>query len=299
MSETGLKLMDESARAAARLPGLMIEADRVAQTVLHGVHGRRRIGTGESFWQFRAFLPGDSTTQIDWRQSAKSDHLFIRQNEWEAAQSVYLWRDGSASMHYASRPRVLPSKFHRANVLALALAELLLRGGEHIGFLDERRQERGSGLIRARKGLESLALRLDDEGQQASGLPDLSRLPRYAHLVLFSDFLLPVPELAQKLERVAARGLEGHLCQILDPMELALAIRGRVLFRGLEQGEGEELIPRVERVRQDYQQRMQAHCAALRDLARHLGWGYSLHQSDHPPHMALLALYQALTKEGA
>jgi uncharacterized protein (DUF58 family) len=35
------------------MPRLCSKQRRVAATLAHGVHGRRRAGTGESFWQFR------------------------------------------------------------------------------------------------------------------------------------------------------------------------------------------------------------------------------------------------------
>src|SRR5512134_2671766 len=119
---------------AASLPPLLVAAERVASTVSQGVHGRRRVGQGEAFWQFRRYEPGDATQQIDWRQSAKSERVFIRQTEWEAAQSVWLWRDPSASMAWRSRAE-LPWKSERADLLLLALASLLARGGEHLALL--------------------------------------------------------------------------------------------------------------------------------------------------------------------
>src|SRR5919198_4393785 len=81
---------------AATLPPLLVAAERVASTVAQGVHGRRRVGQGDSFWQFRQYEPGDSAARIDWRESAKSQRLYVRETEWEAAQSVWLWRDGSS-----------------------------------------------------------------------------------------------------------------------------------------------------------------------------------------------------------
>ena len=92
-----------------RLPPLMIEADRVASTVAQGVHGRRRIGVGETFWQFRTYQPGDAAADIDWRQSARSRHLFVREQEWEAAASVWLWCDLSPSMGFRSA-RTIPEQ---------------------------------------------------------------------------------------------------------------------------------------------------------------------------------------------
>ena len=104
-----------------RLPSLLVEADRVAATVVPGVHGRRRTGMGETFWQFRQYQAGDAATSIDWRQSARSRHLFVREQEWEAAESVWLWCDLSDSMAFRSGPR-LPLKWERAVLLTLALA---------------------------------------------------------------------------------------------------------------------------------------------------------------------------------
>src|SRR5271163_1332680 len=114
----------------ARLPPLLVAAERVAATVAQGVHGRRRVGQGDSFWQFRPFVTGDSIARIDWRQSAKSGRpvphgWFVRETEWEAAQTVCLWRDASASMRWHSRLAPV-DKCERASLLLLALAALLL-----------------------------------------------------------------------------------------------------------------------------------------------------------------------------
>ena len=108
---------------AAPLPPLLVAAERVAATVAQGVHGRRRVGSGETFWQFRRYQSGDPAAAIDWRQSAKSQRLFVRETEWEAAQSVWLWRDASPSMRYRSRA-ARAEKIERASLLALALAVL-------------------------------------------------------------------------------------------------------------------------------------------------------------------------------
>ena len=117
---------------SAGLPPLMVEADHLAASVSLGVHGRRRAGMGESFWQFRRYASPDSSSAIDWRQSAKSQHIFVREREWEAAQTVWFWRDASANMDFKSGA---VSKRARADLLLLALASLLVRGGERVGFM--------------------------------------------------------------------------------------------------------------------------------------------------------------------
>lgn len=272
--------------AASRLPPLIVEAERIAATVMQGVHGRRRSGHGDAFWQFRPYMPGDSATSVDWRQSAKADRLFVRETEWEAAQTVLLWRDPSPSMQWRSSPK-LEEKSHRADLLALALASLLLRGGERVRLIPgDRRSFMGRG------ALPALAAALMRPMPEGSPELDLS-VPRHARLVMFGDFLQPVPQIQVALSSFAARPVHGQMMQILDPAEETLPYSGRIRFDGLE-GEAPLLVPRVETIRTLYAERLAAHRAAISTLARAAGWGFSTHRTDHPPHMALLALWQAL-----
>ena len=77
----------KSRKLAARVPRLILEARRVASTVIHGLHGRRRAGSGENFWQYRRFVNGEPSHNVDWRRSARDDHLYVREREWEASHS--------------------------------------------------------------------------------------------------------------------------------------------------------------------------------------------------------------------
>ena len=281
-------LQHRAEQLAARLPPLLVAAERVATTVAQGVHGRRRVGTGETFWQFRQYQPGDPVPRIDWRESAKSMRLYIRETEWEAAQSVWLWRDSSASMDYASAAAV-PTKRARADLLLLALAALLIRGGERVALL-------GTGLAPAngRAVLGRLALTFERPSPGA-GLPDFEPLPRYGQLVLIGDFLAPLDRIQALVGRFAASGLRGHLLQVLDPAEETLPFAGRVRFEGMEQ-EGSLLISRVETVREDYALKLAEHRAGLATIARATGWSFGTHRTDRPPHTALLALYGTLAE---
>ncbi|HYM01983.1 MAG TPA: DUF58 domain-containing protein [Stellaceae bacterium] len=281
-------LQHRAEQLAAGLPPLLVAAERVAATVAQGVHGRRRVGQGETFWQFRQYQPGDPVPRIDWRESAKSQRLYVRETEWEAAQSVWLWRDASASMGYASSGD-LPTKRHRADVVLLALAALLVRGGERVALL-------GSGLppSSGRAVLNRFALSLERPGSNAN-MPEFEPLPRYAQLVLMGDLLAPLDEIHDRISRFAANGLRGHLFQVLDPAEETLPFAGRVRFDGFEQ-EDSLLISRVETVREDYAKRLAAHRQGLADIARGAGWSFGTHRTDRPPHTALLALYGALAE---
>ena len=278
---------------AATLPALLVAAERVAATVVQGVHGRRRVGSGETFWQYRRYQGGDSATAIDWRQSAKSQKTFVRENEWEAAQSVWLWRDGSASMDYQSvgvgAGTASERKQDRADLLLLALASLLLRGGEHVGLYGQDSIATGG-----RATLNRLGAHLLDHRTGEVDLPAPGRLPRLAQLVLFSDFLAPLEEIDPVVKRFANQGARGHLLQILDGAEEDLPFQGRTEFEGLE-GEGKILIGRVESLRDDYRLRMAVRREGLNDIARRAGWGFAVHRTDRSPQTALLALYSALS----
>jgi uncharacterized protein (DUF58 family) len=292
MSSSSLTAQRQQAEQLAdRLPPLLVAAERVAATVAQGVHGRRRVGIGETFWQFRPYQPGDSTSRIDWRQSARTAQLFLRDQEWEAAESVWLWADRSGSMAYHSAA-TWSTKGERALLLLLALASLLTRAGERIALLGERRRPAGG-----RVGMATLCEDLLARAAAEPSLAPVQSLPRYARMVLISDFFTPLDELRGRLRNFIAMGVRGHLLQVLDPAEPDLPFAGRVRFEGLER-DGIALIGNVDGVRRRYQLRLEAHRAGLRDLARSLGWTFAYHVCDQPPEPALLALYAALSTKG-
>ncbi|WP_328702221.1 DUF58 domain-containing protein [Belnapia arida] len=272
----------------------MVAADRVAATVLQGVHGRRRSGQGDAFWQYRPFLPGDSATRIDWRQSARSDRLFIRETEWEAAQTVALWSDASRSMEWTSGPG-RPSKRERADLLLAALASLVLRGGERVRLIG------GGGRSHAgRAGLTTVVETVSAIGKSRSLPPNDPSLPRHARCVLIGDFLAPLEKIHAAVAALAARPVRGHVLQVLDPEEETLGesnrhYSGRVLFEWA--GDASVLVPRVEMVRSLYAERLRQHRAGLAAIAAAAGWTFLTHRTDQPPAQALLALWQALAPD--
>ncbi|WP_374465905.1 DUF58 domain-containing protein [Ferrovibrio sp.] len=279
---------------AAFLPPLLVAAERVATTVEQGVHGRRRVGPGDAFWQFRRYSPGDAITRIDWRQTAKRSHAFIRENEWEAAESVWLWRDPSPSMRWKSA-QGMEQKDERGDLLLLALASLLLRGGERVALLGHPQRPSAGRLV-----LERIAERLIRsrfETAEAS-LPPVQPLPRYAHVVLIGDFLYPVPEIAIRLRAIADMGVRGTLLRLVDPAEEDFPYSGRTRFLGLE-GESPMLAPRAESLAEEWRSSFAAHQHELAEVCRRLGWRHLKHRTDKAPQTALLALYQAMQGERA
>ena len=277
---------------ASSLPTLLLAADRVASTIVYGVHGVRRAGTGDSFWQFRPYQTGDNTHRIDWRQSAKTGKIFLRETEWEAAQTVWFWRDGSPSMHYRSNAE-LPKKIERAGLLVLALMSMLGHSGERIGLLGKHMSP-----TTGRVGLRRMAVALEHESADEPSIPSVISVARHCRVVLVSDFLSPLADLNAFVRHLAGFGVQGHIVQILDPAEETLPFSGRTLFEGLER-EGSTLVSRVEGIRRDYGAALAAQIEGLKAIARAVGWTIVTHRTDHSPQTALLSLYMALTEKPA
>ena len=284
-----VRLETEAHGLADRLPDLLLEALRVANTVAHGLHGRRRAGPGETFWQFRQFQGSDAATLIDWRRSASSDHLFVREREWEAAHTVWLWPDLSPSMQFASHLTSV-TKRDRAIVLTLALAELLVRGGERVALLG---LTSPSASRKATTRLaEALAVAVPG-AKEGDSLPPPARLARFTGCVLVSDFLEPPEAVIERLKALAGDNVSGHLVQVLDPAEETLPYEGRAEFLGLE-GSDRWIADRVETLRTGYQDRLRAHRQAIETAAARLGWSFLVHHTDRPAGEALLALHTRL-----
>ncbi len=283
------KLEGEAHALADRLPDLLLEALKVANTVAHGIHGRRRAGTGETFWQFRQFQGGDPATVIDWRRSASSDTLYVREREWEASHTFWLWPDISPSMAFRSHLSPV-EKRDRALVLTLAVAEMLVRAGERVALL---------GLtppLASRKATSRLAEALAaNEGSEAmkASLPPKARLSRFSSAILVGDFLDPAEAVVRRLNQMAEGGVQGHLIQVLDPAEETLAYEGRVEFRSPE-GAERWIADRVETVRGAYRQKLAAHRAEIEEAARRLGWSFLVHHTDRSAAEPLLTLIMRL-----
>ena len=256
------------------------------------MHGRRRAGPGDSFWQFRQYETSDSHTLIDWRRSANSNRLFVRQKEWEAAHTVWLWADLTPSMDFSSHLSQTPKR-DRALVLLFAAADLLVQGGERVGLV---------GLMpptAARNTTERMAEALiadvQHSNQSAHRLAG-ARLSRQADCILIGDFLDPVDGAKTEFDQLAAQGVRGHLVQVLDPAEETLAYTGRIEFSDPESS-GKWLAPRAEQLAERYRGRLAEHRAALDEVLGKLQWTRLLHHTDRPAGEALLALHARLSGE--
>jgi uncharacterized protein (DUF58 family) len=277
-----------AADLASRLPRLTAKAREVAGSLIHGVHGRRRAGVGETFWQYRPFAPGEAAQRIDWRRSARGDQLYVREREWEAAQNFFVWVDLSPSMAFKSS-LASDYKIDRAAVLGLALADALVRSGERVGALG------ASPALCARNIIDRLAeiLSAQTRASRAQDIAPAANLPPRAKLALISDFLCDVEALAARLRDYAAAGAHGALLMVLDPAEESFPFIGETLFRDPDGGAPFRAGDAVG-LQAAYVARLDEHREALRAAAKTSGFLFLQHHTDRPAAEAALALLMGL-----
>lgn len=274
--------------AAAGLPAMMVEAESVARGLLAGSHARRKAGSGEKFWQFRDYNPMDRPQDIDWRVSGKSDRVYIRQKEQNAARVLCLSVDAGPRMDYASRAD-LPPKAHAANILALGAALLAARAGEQVTLAGRSlRPGRGD------QTLEKITLALTESAPDSFLPPD--SLPPGGYLIALGDFLDPPETVCARIEACGAPPGGALVVQVLDPAETDLPFEGRAIFEDPADGKGPS-IPNVEGVREAYRRRVAAHIEALADLCRHRHWHTVFHRTDTPVRETLHTIWQTVGPE--
>jgi uncharacterized protein (DUF58 family) len=282
-----LVLRERSEAEASRLPPLLARAEHLAGTVLLGEHGRRRAGLGDDFWQYRPAQAGDSRRLIDHRRSARGDQQYVREREWQIAQSVMMWIDQGASMRFSSHAD-LPPKIDRARLLALAVAILLVRGGERVGLT-------GTGLPPQRGNAQVMrlaeAFSRDDDADYAP--PEHRAMIPHARAMFVSDFLGPMQDVTLALTKAADRGVRGVILQVLDPSEEAFPFQGRTIFQSVGGTLSHETLKAAD-LKSRYQDRLAERREELSALARATGWVFGLHHTGDPAQSALLWLYRAL-----
>jgi uncharacterized protein (DUF58 family) len=276
---------------SARMPRLVLEARRVAATMAHGLHGRRRAGSGETFWQFRPFVMGEAAGRIDWRRSGRDDRLYVREREWEAPHAIWLWVDRSASMAFASDLAGAP-KIERALVIGMALADSFVDAGERVGLIGH------FAPSAKRRIVESIAesYAAPDAGVD-DDLPAGAPLRRVDEALLIGDFLSPLDVLLPRIEALSSGGARGHLLMVVDPVEETFPFGGQAVLHEAEAGL-QLRIGDAATWRDGYQARIAAHREAIGRLCRQRGWTMTLHHTDRPASEAALRLMSLVAGAG-
>lgn len=282
-----LDLERQATEAASSLPALLADAETLAATLAAGAHGRRRAGSGETFWQYRDYTSHDSAASIDWRQSARAPaRLFVRETEWETAATIRLWCARSDSLQYGSAS---VTKRWRAQVLTTALALLLTKSGEKISLMPGATPAMGG-----QRAVMTVAETLLGPFENKDDLPALPPTGT-TQAVYISDFHLDIERLEGRLKEIAAIGIPLHLVAVSDPAEEAFPFKGRMLFEDPGSSASRKLLGDAGRVAEDYRRRRTAHFGVIEDICRQFGMTFLRHRTDHPAALVLSQLHDSIS----
>ncbi|MDG2298296.1 MAG: DUF58 domain-containing protein [Planktomarina sp.] len=282
---TGEKFMHAGLDLATGWPQLLAKAELLADSFVTGGHGRRRAGFGDTFWQFRPAREGDHLKEIDWRKTARSDDKFVREHEWQVAQSIQFWVDSSASMQFSSCGE---SKHVRAACLTLALAILLTNAGERVGTVD--------GKVSIKSGhqqVHKIAQLLTMDANTDFGIPEIDYFQPNSHVIFASDFFGEIKHIRKAVRVAAELQISGMLLMVLDAKEISFPYTGRTVFEsmaGIIRYESQK----ADSLKSKYQAALLDRKSQLASLAESVGWQFHCHTTNSSPTDALIWLYQAL-----
>jgi uncharacterized protein (DUF58 family) len=281
-------LRRKAEEAASSLPALMLKAERAAQNIFHGEHAQRRAGAGEKFWQFREYTPQDRPQDIDWRQSGKTDRVFIRQKERQLPQTALFWTCTDSSMNFSSEKQ-FPTKEEAARVLILAMSILMTHSGERVGMLG------ASKTGRSESSLENISVLLTNpETKEALPMHAPVRGHKNSEVILAGDFLSSTEDIERSFKSLVPMTGGGLVIQVLDPAEIELPYDGRAIFED-NANIHREIVQNVPSIREQYRQRIEKHCDEVHDICKGCGWNYILHRTDKPYEKTLLQVWTILS----
>ncbi len=283
------KLREQAENSTLSLPALMIKSENIADNVIHGEHVKRKSGSGEKFWQFREYDQSDRPQDIDWRQSAKSDQIFIKQKEWQITRKVFLWCASGKTMDFRSIHTNF-SKQETAQITALSIVLLLKKAKEQIGIFGETQTGRSEETI------NKIARYLYNKSKSDDFLPSEHNLtlPKHAYFIGVGDFLSPITDIEKCFKTISNQTQNAFIIQTLDPEEINLNFKGRIRFKGLN--DAEEIIDNVSSIRDNYSQRMSNHIDAIKSLCHLYGWNYVLHISDNDIENTLRYIWEMISE---
>jgi len=220
---------------------LDLVAKMMVEGFLIGRHQSPYHGFSSEFAEYRQYIPGESTANIDWRLYAKTDRHYLRVFTEETNLRATLLLDCSASMDFTGDGN-RPSKKVYAAHLAAALTYMLLHQNDAVGLItfDESPLNEvpprsvNSQLFQILKVLDTLpAGEKTDVGSVLHNIA--SQVHRRGLILIFSDLMSDLDSLMAGLNHFRYLGHEVVVFHILDPLEVTLDYSGDVEFQSLEQ----------------------------------------------------------------
>ena len=220
----------------------LIAIKRLADSLMYGADASAAVGPGIEYAQSRPYEPGDAVRSIDWRVTARTRRVHVKEYEAPKQMAAYLLLDTSASMTISS---TRTSKYARAVQIAGGVALACLQNLHPVALVGTGQRTLNYAPSMSRNRIlqwlhELRTFHLDEAGTLAYQCSALG--PKLVHrslIIVLSDLneqaaLTPLKSLAQKHDCVAL--------QFRDPAEDGLSHAG--FIRGQEAETGRPFVTR-------------------------------------------------------
>ena len=295
-----------SPSAVAAIENLELAARLVVEGLRSGQHRSPFHGFTAEFSQHRPYRPGDDLKYLDWKLLARTDRLYSRQFRETTSMSVMLVVDPSASMDFPATADGVVSKFRYATIVAAALAYLIIEQGDAAGLMTERDQR--WQYLPAKGGRSHLTAVLASLSRlEPGGVWPLDRtvtraadlLKRRGVIIVVSDFYEATDTTFAELRRIARRGHDVAMLQIVSRAEVEFPYAADVEMEDLESGR--RLTVHAPEAAPGYRARVADFLANCRTRAHRDGIDYALMPTDVSPERALRSylLRRAATSDAA
>ena len=229
-----------SPAVVAAVDDLEVAARVVVEGLRAGGHRSPFHGYSAEFQQHRPYRAGDDLKYLDWKLLARTDRLYSKQFRETTSMSAMIVLDPSASMAF---PEQGISKFRYASIVAAALAYLIATQGDAVGLMTMTNGKLAYVPARAgRPHLRSLIARIDRVEPAGTWDPErtIARgaelLKRRGVLIVISDFYDAEDATRREMRRVARRGHDVSMLQVMSAEEMAFPYSGSVEVEDLETG---------------------------------------------------------------
>jgi uncharacterized protein (DUF58 family) len=263
---TDVTALASAHQLSASLGAIVLEARALAGAILPGLHGLRRAGRGERYWQHREMRDGETLRGVDWRRSARSDRLYARELEQENPARLQIWCDLRPSMDWTGAP-ARHTKAQAGLVLGLGLGLAVLEAGEAVMVL-------GSGPVRRDSDMALGLLRAGQAGPIAGATG-----ARSGNVLLVSDGLEPPDVWHRRVLGLRNGRGEVFVALFADPAEINFPYSGRLQVTAPKQA---WQVGRAEVAASNWAKVYGDHMASVRVAIEDAGGHVFSHRADQP-----------------
>ena len=282
-------LFRSSEKIANLLPSLLSHSSILLKSLYEGLHSTRFAGKGENFWQYKEYTQGESVINIDWRKSASSKKILIKQREKELSKTVYLYFDRSYSMNYKSKG-VNHNKFFLSALLTLTLCKLFSNNKEKVFIFNSDNKP-----INCSANINNFNVNFL-KNKKKHTFPSINQFKDKSLCIFFSDFLFDNKDFKSFLEKCKKKEIQGYIIQILDPMEINFKLSSTTMLSDLETNETLVFDKDID-VENEYIKKIKKLEYDLRNIASYSNWKYYKLSTDKDINKFILSLSKSILIE--